>query len=385
MHCVGDNIAQKECPSKKHPMPAGFCNKCGDAGELVLAGSVCANCSDALDKYWAGSTATDWVLIATQGPTRPPLRAFVRRYPHWNSTYFDMKSAWATWSNGPDVHFTGLIERDELEQMRSALGTVAERNGVPFIRPATHIEVADHERALRASRAHEVRTTVFRNWQFDPLGRSLLGTDDHNSWERRKLAIAEIRDKFGALDLLEYAGLDVLRQHWGNDIADTSCESAKFFMIRDCPNCSKSNRIPAGHLADTGRCGACKQPLMPQSEPIEVDAISFSEIVAEARVPVLADFSVSWSGPCLIAAADVKRLAMETAGKALILTVDTDDCPQLAAQFSIQSVPAFVVLREGRAVFQQAGLFPCAEMRRWVETPFLNLVQGARAPYEKSE
>ena len=225
-------------------MPAGICNKCGDAGELVLAGCVCAKCSDALDKYWAGSTATDWVLIATQGPTRPPLRAFVRRYPHWNSTYFDMKSAWATWSNGPHVHFTGLIGRDELEQMRSALGTVAERNRVPFIRPATQIEIADHERALRSNRAHEERTTIFRNWQFDPLGRSLLGTGDHNSWERRKLAIAEIRDKFGALDLREYAGLDVLRQHWGNDISDTSCESAKFFMIRDCPNCSKGNRIP---------------------------------------------------------------------------------------------------------------------------------------------
>ena len=366
-------------------MPTGICNKCGDAGELVLAGCVCAKCSDALDKYWAGSIATDWVLLATQGPTRPPLRPFVRRYPHWNVTYVDIKSLWATWSNGPHVHFTGLIERDEFAQMRSALGGIAERTGVPFIRPATQSEIVDHQRSLSFSRAFEERTTIFRNWQFDPLGRSLTGTADHNSWERRRLAINEIRDKLTVLGLLEYAGLDVLRQHWGNDNSGATREPTRFSLVRDCPNCGKSNRIPAGHLADTGRCGACKRLLPPQSEPIEVDAASFAEIVAEATVPILTDFWVPWSGPCLMAAPDVKRLAIETAGKALILTVNTDDCPQLGAQFSVQSIPAFVVLRGGRAVFQQAGLFPCAEMRRWVETECLTVDQDLETPSEMQE
>ncbi len=361
-------------------MPAGICNKCGDAGDLVLAGCVCANCSDALDRHWASSTATDWVLIATQGPTRPPLRPFVHRYPHWNANYAEMKSLWATWSNGPHVQFTGLIERDEIAEMRLALGGVAERTGIPFIRPATQSEIAEHERSLRSHRAHEERTATFRKWHFDPLGRSLTGTDDHSSWDRRSQAINEIRDRLAVLGLLEYAGLDVLRQHWGDDNNDTPCDPTRFFMIRDCPNCGKSNRIPAGHLADTGRCGACKRMLPPQNEPIDVDATSFAEIVAKATVPVLADFWAPWCGPCLLAAPEVKRVAIETAGKALILTVNTDDCSQLAAQFSVQSIPAFVVLHRGRAVFQQAGLFPSAEMRRWVETRCLNPDQGFEQP-----
>jgi thioredoxin 2 len=56
------------------------------------------------------------------------------------------------------------------------------------------------------------------------------------------------------------------------------------------------------------------------------------------------------------------------AGKALVLKVDTEKHPQVAARFGVQSIPNFVVLRDGRVVFQRAGLAPRAEMRRWLET-----------------
>ena len=61
-------------------------------------------------------------------------------------------------------------------------------------------------------------------------------------------------------------------------------------LIRTCPHCSTKNRIPAAHLADTGRCGACKQDLPPANEPINADTTLFDEIIREARVPVLVDF-----------------------------------------------------------------------------------------------
>lgn len=139
-------------------------------------------------------------------------------------------------------------------------------------------------------------------------------------------------------------------------------------MIRSCPACGKGNRIPAAHLADTGRCGVCKATLPPQSEPIEADASSFAEIVRDAKVPILVDFWAEWCGPCRMAAPEVHALAHETAGKAIILKVNTEESPQLAAQFGVQSIPNFVVLRGGRTVFQQAGLVPRAQMRRWLET-----------------
>jgi len=140
-----------------------------------------------------------------------------------------------------------------------------------------------------------------------------------------------------------------------------------FSAIRNCPTCGKPNRIPARHLSDTGRCGSCKSPLPPQNEPLEVDDDTFGQVVAEATVPVLTDFWAAWCGPCRMAAPEVRELAREMAGKALVLKVNTEENPQVAARFNVQSIPNFVVLRNGQAVFQQAGFAPRAEMRRWLE------------------
>jgi thioredoxin 2 len=141
-----------------------------------------------------------------------------------------------------------------------------------------------------------------------------------------------------------------------------------FSVIRNCPACRKPNRIPARHLADTGRCGSCKSPLSPLSEPLEVDDTSFAQVVDEATVPVLTDFWAEWCGPCRMAAPEVRELAREMAGKALVLKVNTEENQQVAARFGVQSIPNFVVLKNGRVVFQQAGLVPRAEMRRWLES-----------------
>ncbi len=139
-----------------------------------------------------------------------------------------------------------------------------------------------------------------------------------------------------------------------------------YSTLRTCAHCGKSNRVPAAHLADSGRCGVCKSILPPQGAPLEADETSFAEIVGNVPVPVLVDFWAEWCGPCRMAAPELQELARETAGKALILKVNTEECPRLAAQFGVQSIPNFVVLRGGKSVFQQAGLVARSEMRRWL-------------------
>lgn len=58
-------------------------------------------------------------------------------------------------------------------------------------------------------------------------------------------------------------------------------------IVRDCPSCGKPNRVPAKHLSDNGRCGACKAALNAMAEPIEVRTAEFDEIIRESKVPVL--------------------------------------------------------------------------------------------------
>ena len=137
-------------------------------------------------------------------------------------------------------------------------------------------------------------------------------------------------------------------------------------IVRRCQSCGKANRIPAKHLADTGRCGACKTALPPMAEPIEVGAAEFDEVIRESKVPVLVDFWAEWCGPCRMAAPHVAQVARELAGNAVVLKVDTERSPEVAERFNVRGIPNFAVFAQDKLHFQQAGLVDAATMKSWL-------------------
>lgn len=138
-------------------------------------------------------------------------------------------------------------------------------------------------------------------------------------------------------------------------------------LTRKCSRCGAENRIPARHLAHAGKCGSCKAELPPASDPIDVDEGEFDRIVSESPVPILVDFWADWCMPCRMAAPEVKHVAHDLAGRAVVLKVDTERSPQLAARYNVRGIPNFAVFRGGKLVHQQAGLVNRDVMRGWLE------------------
>ena len=98
---------------------------------------------------------------------------------------------------------------------------------------------------------------------------------------------------------------------------------------------------------------------------VEITAQNFESHVDKGGI-LLLDWWAAWCGPCRMAAPHVAQVAREMAGRAVVLKVDTEAHPQLAARYNVQGIPNFAVFARGQLQFQQAGLVDANTMKSWI-------------------
>jgi len=139
-------------------------------------------------------------------------------------------------------------------------------------------------------------------------------------------------------------------------------------VIVNCSTCGRANRLAFEKLTKTARCGHCKAAVSAPSTPIEVeDSAAFDAAASRSALPLVVDFWAPWCGPCRTVAPEIERLARSTAGRYLVVKVNTDAHQDIAGRFRIQSIPTLAVISRGREIDRTSGARPAAEIEAFVD------------------
>ncbi len=131
-----------------------------------------------------------------------------------------------------------------------------------------------------------------------------------------------------------------------------------------CNLCGALNNVRPG-ASGTAVCGRCKAALDLSGTPQEVDAAGLARVVNSASVPVLVDFWAPWCGPCRMTSPVVEAFAREARGRFLTLKVNTDENPTAARAYGIQSIPHFILFKDGSILGRHSGAMGKDALANW--------------------
>ncbi len=88
----------------------------------------------------------------------------------------------------------------------------------------------------------------------------------------------------------------------------------------------------------------------------KIDRANFEAIKSQSKT-VLLDFYADWCGPCRMVSPIVDEIAEERED-IVVGKINVDECPDLAGEFGVFSIPTLVVMKNGEIVSKSAGARP---------------------------
>ena len=101
----------------------------------------------------------------------------------------------------------------------------------------------------------------------------------------------------------------------------------------------------------------------------EVSSANFqAEVIERSReVPVLVDFWAPWCGPCRVLKPVLEKLAEQYQGKFRLVKINSDENPQLSAEYGVRSIPNVKAFVDGELADEFLGALPESQVRQFVD------------------
>ncbi|MCX7974680.1 MAG: thioredoxin family protein [Candidatus Aminicenantes bacterium] len=135
-----------------------------------------------------------------------------------------------------------------------------------------------------------------------------------------------------------------------------------------CFNCGATNRLFEKDLTPGKKifCGRCHQALPEPGEVLLLSPQRIYQLINNGSIPILLDFYSDNCPHCLRMKPILERLAKRRAGEIMVVRINVDHYPELAAGFGINSVPTFVIIKKGTEVDRLSGSQNEIDFSFWV-------------------
>jgi thioredoxin 1 len=90
---------------------------------------------------------------------------------------------------------------------------------------------------------------------------------------------------------------------------------------------------------------------------------SFNDLI-DQDVSVLVEFYADWCGHCRRMAPVLEQLKAELKDTANIIQINVDSNQELAEEYEVESVPTFIVFKQGKQTWRQSGSKSISQLKQ---------------------